>query len=111
VSRRSGQATVEVVGLLPVLVGAALALLEALAAGVAAEYAGHAAEAGAVAISQGRAPREAAADALPSWSRRRLDVAVTGRRVRVTVRPPAIVPGTGSLIAASAEAVAGGPDR
>lgn len=52
-SRRDGQASVELVALLPLVVAVALALLQALAAGRASELAGHAAHAGAVAIAQG----------------------------------------------------------
>ena len=45
-----GQSTVEVVGMLPLLAIVAFAALQILAAGLAAELADHAAEAGAVAI-------------------------------------------------------------
>lgn len=107
--RSAGQAAVEVVALLPLVVGAALAVLQVLAAGVAAEYAAHAAEAGAVAIAEGRDARRAVGAALPSWSRHRLEVTVRGRRVRVVVRPPPLIPGVGDLISATSEAVAGGP--
>lgn len=100
-----GQATVEVVAMLPLLAAAALALLQVLAAGVARELAGHAAEAGAVALAQGKDPRQAARDAVPAWSR--IDVHVGGRRVRVQVRPPAIVPSLGSLLTADVAADAG----
>jgi hypothetical protein len=102
-----GQSTVEVVALLPVLTAAGLSMLQLLAAGAAAEYAGHAAEAGAVAIIQGRDPEQAARAALPSWSARRLEVSVRGSRVRVRVEPPAPVAGLRDLLAATAEADAG----
>lgn len=85
----AGQATVEVVALLPLVVAAALAVVVLLAAGQARERAGHAAAAGAMAILQGADPADAARAAAPGWPRERMDVRVTGRRVRVRVRPRA----------------------
>lgn len=107
-SSQRGQSTVEMVALLPVLAAVGLALMQLLAAGAAAEYAGHAAEAGAVAIVQGHDPVQAARKAVPAWSRR-VDVKVDGRRVEVRLTPPAIVAALGRLLAASAEADAGPP--
>jgi len=108
-SDQRGQSTVEMVALLPVLAVAGLALLQLLAAGAAVEYAGHAAEAGAVAIVQGRDPTAAARDSLPSWSARRVDVRVSGARVEVRVRPPALIARLGTLLTATASADAGPP--
>lgn len=102
-----GQASVEVVGLLPLLAIAGVAVLQLLAAGAAHEYAGHAAEAGAIALADGRDARTAARDALPGWSRRRLEVHVDGRRVRVQVHPPSVVRKVGDLLSAQATADAG----
>ena len=104
-----GQSTVEVVALLPVLVVAGLALLQLLAAEAAAEYAGHAAEAGAVAIVQGRDPAAAARDSLPSWSARRIEVKVSGGQVEVRVQPAALIARVGALLTATARADAGPP--
>jgi hypothetical protein len=106
-SGQRGQATVEVVGLLPLLAIAGLATLQLLAAGAAREYAGHAAEAAALAIAEGRDPAAAARDAIPGWSARRLTVRAAGRRVHVRLRPPAIVHAVGDLLAADADADAG----
>jgi hypothetical protein len=102
-----GQAAVEVVGILPLLAVAGVAVLQLLAAGAAHEYAGHAAEAGAIALADGRDAKDAARDALPGWSRRRLDVRIDGRRVRVRLRPPAVIGRVGDLLAAEATADAG----
>jgi hypothetical protein len=102
-----GQAAVEVVGMLPLLAVAGVAVLQLLAAGAAHEYAGHAAEAGAIALADGREAKEAARDALPGSSRRRLDVRVDGRRVRVRLRPPSVIRRVGDLLAAEATADAG----
>ena len=104
-----GQAAVEVVGMLPLLALAGMAVLQLLAAGAAHEYAGHAAEAGAMALADGHDAREAARGALPGWSRRRVDVHVDGRRVRVRLRPPSVIGAVGDLLAADAMADAGPP--
>jgi hypothetical protein len=107
-ARRSdaGQATVEVVGMLPLVAVVAFAALQALAAGLAAELADHAAEAGAVAILEGTDPHDAAKKAIPGWSGAHIDVAVHGKTVRVRVRPPAVLPSVGDLLASTAEAKA-----
>lgn len=102
-----GQSTVEAVALLPVLVAVALAVGHVLAAGMAHELAGHAAEAAAIAVLRGADPGEAARAALPEWSEGRVAVRVAGRRVRVRLEPPAVVPGAGELLAATADADAG----
>jgi hypothetical protein len=104
-----GQSSVELVGLLPLLAVAGAAALQLLAGGAAREYAGHAAEAGAIALADGRDATGAAREALPGWSRRRLDVRVSGRKVEVRLRPPAILPGVADLLVVQVEADAG-PD-
>jgi hypothetical protein len=105
-ARSLGQSTVEVVGMLPVLAIVAFAALQILAAGLAAELADHAAEAGAVAILEGTDPQDAAKHAIPGWSGAHVDVAVHGKTVRVRVRPPAVVRSVGNLLASTAEAKA-----
>jgi hypothetical protein len=102
-----GQATVEVVGILPLAVLVALAAGQLLAAGAAAELAGHAAQAGAAAIIQGLDPRAAARDALPGWSSARVEVRVRDREVRVRVRPLTLIPGLADELAATVIADAG----
>jgi hypothetical protein len=102
-----GQASVEVVALAPLVVAVALAVLQALAAGLAVELADHAAESGAVALTEGRDGAAAARAAVPGWSRAQVEVLVRGRRVRVRLTPPALLPGVGGLLAASATADAG----
>jgi hypothetical protein len=73
--------------MLPLLIAVGFALFLGLGAGVARELAGHAAEAGAMAILQDENPAKAARAAVPGWSRGRVTVRVRGRRVRVRVRP------------------------
>jgi hypothetical protein len=82
-----GQATVELVALFPVLLVVVLAAAALLAAHGAREQAGHAAQAGAMAMLQGGDPRESARRALPTGVRRRAAIEIRGRRVTVRVRP------------------------
>jgi Flp pilus assembly protein TadG len=108
--RERGQAAVEVVAMLPLLLLVALAVCQVLVAGLAREAAHHAAQAGAMALLQdGDAAKEARA-AVPDWSRRRMAVTVSGRAVRVSVTPPSLVPGLGRLLA-SASSASAGPSR
>ncbi len=103
----SGQASVELVAVAPLLIAAVLAVAQLLAAGAARELADHAAEAGAVALLQRTDPAQAARDAVPGWSRGRVDVRVQGRRVRVRLRPRAFLPKLAELLEATGEAHAG----
>jgi len=103
----SGQASVELVVLAPLLVVVVLAAAQLLAAGAAAELADHAAEAAAVAMLQGADPVSAARDAVPGWSRSRMSVRVAGRRVRVRMRPASPIPGFADLLESEREADAG----
>lgn len=103
----SGQATVELVVLLPLLLAAALAAAALLAGHSAGEQAGQAAEAGAVALLQGRDPAAAARAALPAGARHRAEVAVHGHRVTVTLRPRLPVAALERSLAAHASADAG----
>lgn len=93
--------------MLPLLVAVAVAIAQLLMAGAAKEYAGQAAEAGAVALLEGGDPAEAAREAVPGWSRSRLDVRVRGRSIRVAVRPTGLVPPLADLLVAHAEVQAG----
>jgi hypothetical protein len=98
-----GQATVELVALLPLALAAGLAGATILAGQSAAEHAGQAAHAGAVALLQDRDPRAAARAALPPGVR--ADIGVRARRVTVTVHPR--VPLLGSALGATESADAG----
>ncbi|MDO8214059.1 hypothetical protein [Conexibacter sp. CPCC 206217] len=102
-----GQAAVEFVALMPLFGVVALAMLQALAAGAAAELADHAAQSGAVAIAQGRDGAAAARAAVPGWARGRIDVSVHGTKVRVRLDPPSLLPGLGERLRAAATADAG----
>src|SRR3954464_9656634 len=69
--REGGQASVELVALLPLATLVALAIGQLLAAGSARELAGNAAEAGAAALLQGSDPTAAARAPLPGGARGR----------------------------------------
>ena len=103
----TGQASVELAVLAPLLVLVALAAAQLLAAGAAGVLADHAAEAGAVALLQGADPAAAARAAVPGWSRKRVAVQVKGRSVRVRLRPPAPVSALGGILEACGTADAG----
>ncbi len=84
----SGQASVELVVAIPLIVLAALVTLQLLAAGYALALADGAAEAGALALAAGGSAPEAARAALPGWAEGDVEVEVAGGRVTVRVRPP-----------------------
>jgi hypothetical protein len=102
-----GQASIELLATVPLLLLVALAAAQLLAAGLCREYATQSARAGAVALLQGRDPRAAARDAVPGWSSRAVTVQVGGRRVTVRMRPRGALPGLGRLLAAESSADAG----
>lgn len=83
-----GQAAVELVSALPVVIALGLALLQLLAVGYSSVLAGGAAEAGALALAGGSDARAAARDALPGWSEADARVEVRPESVRVRLRPP-----------------------
>jgi len=91
VRRQDGQAAVEVLGALPLLLGVGLAMAQLLAVGYAVVLAGNAAEAGALALAA-RADAEASVrNALPAWGRADASVHVSDGRVTVRLRPPSLV--------------------
>jgi hypothetical protein len=104
-----GQASVELLGILPLALLIALAIAQLLAAGSARELAGNAAEAGAAALLQGTDPTEAARNALPGWSRDRATIHVSGHRVEIHLRPRTVIPLLANDLEAHATADAGPP--
>ncbi len=104
--RSAGQATVELVALMPFVVLAVAAAVQVLAAGTADERASAAAEAGAVALLQNRDPKAAVQDALGE-AKDRATFTISGHRVHVTVRPRAFTRGLAELLAATSAADAG----
>lgn len=98
----AGQATTELVGMLPIVVAVVIGVAQLLATGLARELADHAAEAGAVAILQGADPARAARAALPGWAHSGVAVTVHADRVRVTVDPPGPARWTATAVATPA---------
>jgi hypothetical protein len=86
-----GQAAVELLATLPLVLLVALVLAQMLAIGYASVLAGNAAEAGALALAGGGDPRTGARAALPGWTRARGQVSVRGDEVKVRLRPPALL--------------------
>jgi hypothetical protein len=91
VRHQRGQAAVELLGAVPLLVGLGLALAQLLAVGYSAVLAGNAAEAGGLALAAGADPNASARNALPGWGRARADVDVADGRVTVRLRPPSLL--------------------
>jgi hypothetical protein len=106
-SSEGGQATIELIALLPLVLAAILVVAAILAGHAAEEQAGQAAHAGAIAILQGRDAREAARAALPSGTRRRARIEVAGRRVTVRVRPSVPIAAVATAMTADATAEVG----
>src|SRR5439155_25969783 len=79
----SGQASVELAAGAAVTLVVALLTLQLLAAGYAAVMADHAAEAGAIALANGRAPADAARSAVPGWPHGASRIQIEGNAVRV----------------------------
>jgi hypothetical protein len=99
-----GQASLELLGLLPLLLAVALAAAQLLSVGYSSVLAGNAAEAGALALAGGADPRAGARDALPGWSRARARVTVSGGEVQVELRPPTLLQALARQLEVSASA-------
>lgn len=105
-ARQRGQATVEAVAAIPLLLLAGAIALQLFATGYALTLADGAAEAGALALAGGRPAKRATLDSLPGWARNRTTVSVKGGEVRVRLRPPALVPGLAGPLAVYSAAYA-----
>lgn len=106
---QAGQATIELIGLLPAMVAVGLVLLQLLAVGYAGVLAGSAAEAGALALAAGADAEAGAKEALPGWSEAGARIAVSGGRVEVQLRPPSPLRALGERLEVSAKAAVEAP--
>jgi hypothetical protein len=109
-SGERGQASVELLGTLPLLVALGLAALQLLAVGYSSVLAGNAAEAGALALagtSNAADARAGVREALPGWSRARARVSVRDGRVTVRLRPPSLLHALAERLEVTAEAAVG----
>jgi len=103
-SSERGQATIEVLGALPVVLLIGMLGLQLLAVGYSAVLAGTAAEAGALALAAGGDARAGVRESLPGWSRARARVTVSGGTVRVRLRPPSPLDGVSRKLVVGASA-------
>lgn len=90
-SDEGGQASVELVAAIPLLLAVAVACLQLLATGYSLTLADGAAEAGALAIAADLPPAPAVESALPGWARDRVELEHEGGRLTVKLRPPSPV--------------------
>jgi len=102
-----GQASVELIALLPLALLVGMAILTLLAARAASGQAAAAAQAGAMALLQDADPHEAARAALPRDVRRHATIRLHGREVIVTVEPATRVGFLAGALTATAAADAG----
>jgi pilus assembly protein CpaE len=105
----SGQASLELVGLFPLLLLLIVFAWQAILTGISAHMASNSAEEGARAAAVGGDVEDAARAAVPAWLADDLDVQRQGTTsVRVTIRPPLLLPGArpmGMSVSASAGSV------
>jgi hypothetical protein len=104
--RDSGQATVEAIAAISLLMLAGSIALQLLVAGYVLTLADGAAEAGALALAAGRPTRGAVREALPGWARDGADVTVHGGEITVRLRPPSLSPAIGEALAVDSTAFA-----
>ena len=104
--RQAGQATVELLASLPLLVLAGLVALQLLVTGYTLTLADGAAEAGALALAAGRPAKEAAVEALPGWMEEGIEIEVRGGEVKVGLQPPSPVPGLARHLSVTSTAFA-----
>ena len=90
-SSARGQATLETIALVPLLLIVGVGLMQLLAVGYASVLAGSAAEAGALALAGGTEPKAAALRSLPGWSEAHAKIEVEGGRVEIRLRPPSLL--------------------
>lgn len=104
--RESGQATVELLAGIPVLLLAGLVALQLLLAGYALTLADGAAEAGALALAAGQPAKSSAQAALPGWADDDAQVSVRGGEVVVRLRPPSPISALADRLAVTSTAFA-----
>ncbi len=102
-----GQASVELVALLPLTLVVGLAIPTVLGAQAAAGQAAAAAQAGAMALIQDSDATAAARAALPASAGERATIWISGREVTVTVRPSTPIAFLQNRLGATATAAAG----
>ncbi|UJA20672.1 pilus assembly protein [Thermoleophilia bacterium SCSIO 60948] len=99
-----GQASVELIAVVPALLLAGLIGLQMALAGLSWSHADSAVEAGALAAAGGGEPEAAVRSSLPGWAREGAEIEADGGEVRLRLEPPSIVPGLGDALAVEATA-------
>lgn len=84
----AGQASLELIGMMPLLMLAALLAFQLMAFGYAATMVGNAAEAASMAALRGESTTEAAAESVPGWPKSSISVDREGERVEVSLTVP-----------------------
>jgi hypothetical protein len=107
--REGGQASVEFLAALPLLLLIAAFATQALAVGYSSVLAGNAAEAAALALAGGGDPHAAARAALPGWSRTRAHLTVKAGEVHIRLRPPTLLRALSRKLEVHAEAAVEAP--
>ena len=105
-ARERGQATVELLAAIPLLMIAGAVALQLLLVGYALTLADGAAEAGALALAAGRSGKRAAEESLPEWAEQRADVAVRGGEVTVRLPPPSLLTAVSERLAVAGSSYA-----
>jgi hypothetical protein len=105
-ARERGQATVELLAAIPLLLIAGAIALQLLLVGYALTLADGAAEAGALALAAGRPAKSAAEESLPAWAREKVEVAVRGGEVTVRFAPPSLLTAVGDRLAVTSSSYA-----
>ena len=110
-ARERGQATVELLAAIPLLLLAGAIALQLLLAGYALTLADGAAEAGGLALAAGRPAESAAEESLPSWAEDRAEIAVHGGEVTVRLAPPSLLAAVGDHLVVTGSSFARPADR
>src|ERR1700709_840857 len=101
-----GQATVELLAAIPLLLLAGAIALQLLLAGYALTLADCAAEAGALALAAGRPAKSAAEGSLPAWAEGKAEIAVRGGEVTVRLGPPSLFTAVADRLAVTSSSFA-----
>ena len=99
-----GQASIELLAAVPLVVVVAVLCLQLLATGYALTLADGAVEAGAIALASDLPAEPAVEAALPGWARDRIELERTGGRLVVRLRPPSPVAAVGRALEVSSTA-------
>jgi hypothetical protein len=110
-TRDRGQATVELLAAIPLLLIAGAVAMQLLLAGYALTLADGAAEAGALALAAGRPAKNAAEESLPVWAGDRAEIAVEGGEVTVQLAPPSLLAAVGDRLTMTSSSYARTPGQ